>query len=268
MDFKSTPTIQGNPILKSGDALIQKTKAGAFIDGDLQAGQMGVDTVTGDIYTSLNGTTVVRYPREPGVALGSTVGFAVRSNGGAGGGSNISITPDSWQVVTEAVLASVEWNTHPANWNGTTGTWTCPVGGVYDFNGHLTTPSLGDTDKMMVSLYKNGVIYALFSRGVGGVDGSNNPQFCGFGGSITVPMAVNDTASIRVYSTRPGFSLNNQNGYCHFAAYRVDDKVEEEIVYHGVDGTMARPNASRVIWVGSAPPQNAQDQDEWRKLSV
>jgi hypothetical protein len=215
-------------------------------------------------------------------------GFAVR---GVGAG-DVTIASNTWTKIDSTILNTIEWSTG-SEWSN--GTWTCPTSGVYDFNGHVTIKGLSDTKKLVVGLYKNGALYALFSRGSGGIDDNSNPIWSGFGGSITVPMAAGDTAELYVHCNEAVPVVEGDNGYCHFAAYRVDemtaspavlddasarsdktyssakiaaDYVSETTVAHGADAATARPTGyDRVVWNGTVAPTNAVDGDVWNDTS-
>ena len=48
--------------MAAGTTILHKRKAGAFSNGELQAGEFGVDTTNGQIYVSFDGTTVQTLP--------------------------------------------------------------------------------------------------------------------------------------------------------------------------------------------------------------
>jgi hypothetical protein len=199
-----------------------------FVAGDR------INFITTSVSSSNSGSVISAYFQkdlsvdylEPAPATG----FAAR---GVASGEHI-IASDTWVRVPAAVFDTTEWDTDAA-WDGST--WTCPDTGVYDFNGHVTVKGLSDTKKMVVGLYKNGVLYALFSRGSGGLDDLSNPIWSGFGGSITVPMTAGDTAEIYVHCNEASPVLNGDNGYCHFAAYRVDEMTASPAI---LDDTSSR----------------------------
>jgi microcystin-dependent protein len=49
--------------MPAGTTILFKRKAGAFSNGELQAGEMGIDTTNGRVYFSINGTTVTQLER-------------------------------------------------------------------------------------------------------------------------------------------------------------------------------------------------------------
>lgn len=62
--------------MAAGVTMKQKRKAGAFVDGELQAGEWGLDTTNNVWYYSTNGTTVVSVSSS-GVSQSDAIAYAI-----------------------------------------------------------------------------------------------------------------------------------------------------------------------------------------------
>ena len=63
--------------MAAGVTIKHKRKAGAFSNGELAAGEWGLDTTNNVWYYSTNGTTVASISTTPGVSQADAIAYAV-----------------------------------------------------------------------------------------------------------------------------------------------------------------------------------------------
>lgn len=127
-----------------------------------------------------------------------------------------TIAGNSWVEITGATLDLVEYNKDGVFSNGV---FTPSKKGIYLITGLVTVRGLDNDAKMVIALYKNGLINKLLSRGTAG---GTQPEYAGYGGAVQVVVDnVTDAYQIRVYQTGSDTLTAHSNGYSAFSALRV-----------------------------------------------
>jgi len=122
--------------MAAGTTILHKRKAGAFVGGELAAGEFGVDTTNGAIYVSYNGTTV------------SSVG----------GGGHDAVTTDTAKTTT----------------SGTTVDFTGVAAGVKRITVLLSGVSTNGTSNLILQLGDSGGFETTsYASAVSNIDGTN-----------------------------------------------------------------------------------------------
>ena len=144
----------------------------------------------------------------PYIKAGSLVhGFSARNKDG----TSQTIPTSTWTKVN--VFDDIIFDTDGAYSNGT---FTAQFDGYYLF-GSLVTMVIESTKKLIVSLYKNGTLYALLGRGT-----SASQDLTGFGGAFIVPATVGDTFEIYIYHNNSVDTDTDYHlGYCTFYGVKI-----------------------------------------------
>ena len=147
-----------------------------------------------------------KLPAAPPINAPTVVEFGAKNKNGRDSLPNAAFTKltQSWDEV---------YLPHAA-FNAATGRFTAPYRGNYVFGAHVTM-QINDGNKLIVALHKNGNRFGLLGRGV-----SRNRNYTGFGGSMLVPLRVNDYVEVFVYQDGGnGNSTISSTGYQSFWGY-------------------------------------------------
>lgn len=147
-----------------------------------------------------------KLPPVPPINAPTVVEFGARNKNGVDSLPNARFTKlsQSWDEV---------YLPHPA-FNAATGRFTAPYKGNYVIGAHVTM-EIDDGKKLIVAVHKNGSRFGLLGRGVPG-----NRNYTGYGGSILVPLRVNDYVEVFVYQdSGNGNRTIGSTGYQSFWGY-------------------------------------------------
>lgn len=109
-------------------------------------------------------------------------------------------------VLTPLTTLTQTHNTHPANWNNTTGTFTAPSAGYYEVSGQLISQGTFPTGGWLaLDVYKNGAIDTRW------FNQAQNPtsQFLTTQGYQVLYLNAGDTIQFRAQSTVANVTNNN-----------------------------------------------------------
>ena len=125
----------------------------------------------------------------------------------------------TWTAITGATFDSVEYNKDSVFSNGV---FTPSKTGIYLITGIITARDLEADEKMIVAIYKNGVLYRLLGRGT---SGGVAADYAGYGGAAQVVVDdITDTYDLRVYQGGAATNtVGNVRGYNTFSAIRIGD---------------------------------------------
>ena len=188
-----------------GNALTGITGSGAFVGANtptlitplLGTPTSGVLTnCTGYVSSNLTGALSINASAPSGAITVSSAGYVTRPNGPSfsayigSSQSNVTGNGTAYVVIFDTVITNVS-----SSYNNSTGIFTVPVTGVYQFSYILTTSAIipGVNTAVQVSI-SNGTPYSMVLQGP--ATGSTTGSLLAFSGSIVLACTASNPVSI------------------------------------------------------------------------
>jgi hypothetical protein len=234
--FLATPTSSN-----LASAISDETGSGALVFGtspSLITPTLGVASGTS---LALAGTTVSNSTSTGALTVAGGVGIGGALNASSvtatnfiGGETPIYLSANkasSQSIPYNATTTVTNWdgtpwiNNYPSAWNSTTGVWTCPRAGIYEFNFSATLDQhSGSTigNEFAVTLFLNG---SLQSIGDFWAQTSSNTRAPHASTDLIMSLSVGDVVTTRIYQNLNLNAINTTGGRLYFQIKQLPSRI-------------------------------------------